>query len=107
MSILINYNRRRNEGFSRKASRILAGLATIADRAVIGTIAGIMLLLAAYATAQYIDDKINERDLRVHKEYRERADKAESLPFTALNGGAIMVNQTHALFFDKVKETPL
>lgn len=107
MSILINYARRRDEGFTRRASMILAGLASIADRAVLATIAGVMLLLAAYATVQTIDDMVEERDLRVHKEHRQRADKAEALLLTALNGGAIMVDGVKAVFFDQAKEYPL
>ena len=107
MSILINYVKKRDQGFTRRASMILAGLSSLADRAVFGVIFGIMVMLAAYATAQAIDDAVDARDLRVHQEHRQRADKAEALLLTALNGGAIVVDGVKAVFFDKAKEHAL
>lgn len=103
----IEYARRRREGFGPAASLKLSGNSTDGDTAVGLVIAGIMFLFAAYATVQYIEDYIDQRDLRVSATHIKRADKAEKLLLTALNGGAILIEGRKAFFFDKQKETPL
>ena len=102
-----NYALRRKQGYSMAASVTLSGGTTAGDKAVAWVAIGVAVWLMLDSVSGYVNSYMDAREAAAVEQHKKRADHAESLVAAALNGGAIVVNKTKAVFFDKAKEISL